>query len=142
MLTKEEIKEGQKTFNDPAALEKAKEISRHLDEELTGLDLKEAPDSKIALAVLHHYTNTLITGVEAMHRHEEGQPLSFPSQSKTPIPELAVKPLLELKEVERLTSLSRVVLYEAICNRKLKAVFIDHELHVCRPDLDTFLENL
>lgn len=141
-LTEKEIEEGQKIFNDPASLEKVKEISRQLDEELTGVDLKSSSDCQLNLAVLLHYTNTLITGIEAVRRHDQGGPLSFPSQSKTPLPELAVKPLLLLKEVERLTGLSRAVLYEAIRSRKLKVAFVDHELRVHRPDLDTFLATM
>lgn len=141
-LTKEEIEEGQKIFNDPASLEKVKEISRQLDEELTGVDLKSASDCQLNLAVLHHYTNTLITGIEAIRRHDQRGPLSFPSQSKIPLPELAVKPLLLLKEVERLTDISLAVLYEAIRSRKLKVAFVDHELRVHRPDLDAFLATM
>lgn len=138
-LTKEEVEEAQKVFNDPTSLEKLKEIGRQLDEELTGVDLKSASDNQLTLAVLHHHTNTLITGIEAIRRYEQGEPLSFPSQSKTPLPELTVKPLLLLKEVEKLTEISRAVLYEAIRSRKLKVTFVDHELRVHRPDLDAFL---
>jgi hypothetical protein len=141
-LTKEEIEEAQKIANDPASIEKVKEIIRQLDEGLTGVDLKLASGEQLNLAVLHHHTNALITGLEAIQRHEQGEPLSFPSQSKTPLPELAVKPLLLLKEVERLTGLSRLVLYEAIRSRKLKVAFVDHQLRVHRPDLDAFLATM
>lgn len=106
------------------------------------MNLKSASDDQLNLVVMHHYANTLITGLEAILRREQGEPLSFPSQSKTPLPELAVKPLLLLKEVEKLTGVSRLVLYEAIRSRKLKVAFVDHELRVHRPDLDAFLATM
>lgn len=141
-LTEEEIEEAQKIANDPASIEKVKEIIRQFDEELTGVDFKSASDAQLNLAVLHHHMNALIGGLEAIRRHEQGGPLSFPSQSKTPLPELAVKPLLLLSEVEKLTGLSRLVLYEAIRSRKLNVAFVDHELRVHRPDLDAFLATI
>jgi hypothetical protein len=138
-LTEEEIEAGLKTFNDPESLEKVREICRQFDEELSGVDLKSANDFQLSLAVLHHYAVTLIAGIEAIRRHDQGQYLPFASQLKTPLLELAVKPLLLLNEVEKLTGLSRVALYHAIRNRKLKVAFVDHELRVRRSDLDAFL---